>query len=381
MIGNSLSTAALILCMALPVTAVAETLPHVRVVSPQNGELVQTVRASGSVVARDLVQVHARQRGLRIEELRVEERETVVKGQILAVLDRSELTNAEKRAAASLEQAIASVDTAAQEIAIARIEVALADSEASRAEALHARNSFTTEILEQRRATRERAVSQLRLAEAAHSAAMAAQTVAASDLEAAREALEQTEIRAPVAGLILTRQAELGQPADMLFLIAAEGKMELSGQVLQPDFLRLREGMIAQVTLPGQPPVLGRVRRLSGRVDPATRTGEVRIELPSGAMAGAFAYADITVARIDGFVLPTTSVGAGRVLVVRDGMVATQPVATRSTTGDLAVVTGLAPDDQVILHFDGFVAEGMLVAPVEAAFLSRKDVSLAKAAP
>ncbi|AMY68903.1 hypothetical protein FALB51S_02582 [Frigidibacter albus] len=378
---NAFSSAALILCLTQPIAALAETLPHVRVVSPRTADLAQTVRVSGSVVARDLVQVHARQSGLRIEELLVEERDTVVAGQVLAVLDSADLMTAERRAAAGLEQATARVDTAEQETAIARIEVVLADSEASRAEELHAKNSFTTEALEQRRAARDRAVSQLRLAEAAYAAAVAAQGVARADLEAAREALDQTEIRAPVGGLILSRQAERGQPADALFQIAAEGAMELSGKVLQQDFLHLREGMSAQVTLPGQAPVQGRIRRLSGRVDPATRMGEVRIELLPGATAGAFAYADITIEQVEGLVLPMTSVVGGRVWIVRDGIVTAQSVARRPAIGDLVPVMGLSPDDLVVLHLEGFVTEGMQVAAVETAFLPEAHVGMATAAP
>lgn len=378
---NVFAAGTLLFSLFLPLAAVAEAVPHVRVVSARHAALVQTVRVSGSVVARNLVQIHARQSGLRVEELRVEEGDMVTAGQVLAVLDRSELTTAARRAAAGLEQATASVETAAQETAIARIEVALAESETSRAEALHASKSFTTEALEQRRAGRDRAAAQLRLAEAAHMAALAAKAVALADLDGAREALEHTEVRAPVGGLILSRQAEQGQPADALFHIAADSAMELSGQVLQQDFLRLRDGMVAQITLPGQPPVRGHIRRLSAQVDPATRMGNIRIELPPRATAGAFAYADITVAQIEGLVLPATSVDGGRVWVVRDGTVAAQQVTSQSAIGDLVPVTGLSLNDLVVLHLNGFVTEGMQVVPVETTFQLDEDVDVAEAAP
>ncbi len=139
--------------------------------------------------------------------------------------------------------------------------------------------------------------------------------VAAAQLAEAQARIGKTEIRAPDDGIVLTRNAEIGQTAnpggEPLFRLARDGEIEMRGQVAERDMATLSVGQSAAIRLTGlAEPFEGKVRLLGAIIDPTSRLGEIRVSLkPHPALRpGAFARGEVIVGAAQRPVLPQTAV-------------------------------------------------------------------------
>jgi len=232
-------------------------LPEVRVLvvsasSPLAAGAVQGTAANGYVVARVRAALSADTPG-RIVEMNVTEGQVVPAGFVVARLyadeyralfERSEADLALARAGADsaaaarevsagqLEAAQARIGAAEAEVADARAALDLAEVELGRAETLVADRIASQAELDRARAERERArarlaavqASQTVATESAHAAereldlAVARQAEAAalvavksSERDQARATLDKTEVRAPFDGIVVLKDAEVGE--------------------------------------------------------------------------------------------------------------------------------------------------------------------------
>jgi RND family efflux transporter MFP subunit len=128
----------------------------------------------------------------------------------------------------------------------------------------------------------------------------------------------------PGDGTILARNVNPGQVVGAgheLFTVAELGTVWAIGDLYEKDFAAVRVGTPATVAVPSMPgtPLRGRVAYIDPRVDPATRTAKVRVEVPNrnGAL------------RLGMFVQMSFQVGAGerRALVPRS---AVQSIGSRT---------------------------------------------------
>lgn len=133
---------------------------------------------------------------------------------------------------------------------------------------------------------------ELQAAEAALAEADAEHRAAQQSLGAvgaARGAGSRFVLTSPIAGTVIDRTALLGRMVDAasaLFTVSDLSRLWLVVHAFERDALRMRTGSSARVTfaaLPG-PGTSGAVTHLGSRVDPASRTIDVRIELenPTG---------------------------------------------------------------------------------------------------
>lgn len=88
----------------------------------------------------------------------------------------------------------------------------------------------------------------------------------------------------PIAGTVIERHALLGRLVDAerpLFIVGDLARLWLIVHAFERDALRVRTGTKARVSFPALPaePTTGTVTRIGSRVDPASRTVDVRIEL------------------------------------------------------------------------------------------------------
>jgi cobalt-zinc-cadmium efflux system membrane fusion protein len=91
-------------------------------------------------------------------------------------------------------------------------------------------------------------------------------------------------LRAPIAGVVLTRDAHRGEivdPAHVLFRVADLAHLWLVVHAFERDALRAREGAVAEVMFAALPnrTFTGAVTRVGREVDPTSRTVPLRIEL------------------------------------------------------------------------------------------------------
>ncbi|MGH3426627.1 MAG: efflux RND transporter periplasmic adaptor subunit, partial [Mycobacteriales bacterium] len=268
-------------------------IPLISVLTPGLKAVTSSVSFTGAIAARSDMPIANEGDAGRIVGVYVEAGDHVQRGQLLAKLDDSVLTAQINRMAASLEQA--------------KAQAALSAAEYRRAQAVESAGALSAEDIEKRRATA--------VTDAANVKVMAAQ------LAEGEARLGRTRIVAPIAGTVLTRNAEVGQIANTggtsLFRVASGGEIEMRGQLAEQDLAQVKVGDAASVYVTGLPQAFeGHVRLLGAVIDPQTRLGEIRITLKSdpALRPGAFARGTVTVAHATRPVVPQTAV-----LTDRDG--------------------------------------------------------------
>lgn len=203
----------------------------------------------------------------RILKLLVMEGEHVRAGAVLAMLHSTALSDAQ----------LSLVKAHSEEV--------LAEASTKRAERLLAADVIGQAELERRRAELLQANAEL--------ASYRTQLRGLGMTDAQIEHVESTHrlsadypIVAPRAGTVLERKIAIGQvvqPADPAFTIADLSNVWVVANVPEEDAGQLREGMEVEVRIPAIPGanVAGHLSFVSPIVDPATRTVEVRMELPN----------------------------------------------------------------------------------------------------
>jgi len=166
-------------------------------------------RGNGRIEA-DLIDISPRLAG-RAAEIRVREGDLVQPGDVLAVMDTTELRAQLARSDAAVASAEAKVGVAAAGVAEARARLAQAKSEQARAETLSARDVVSQQNLDVRRTETELTEAGLVAAEAAKVAQQRAveAEVAARDEIAAR--IEDATLYAGSAARVLYRLAQPGE--------------------------------------------------------------------------------------------------------------------------------------------------------------------------
>jgi HlyD family secretion protein len=358
---------------------VVQSLPAITVSEVTMRRMADRVITSGLVAAVEEVQVAPLIEGQPLEQLLADVGDIVARDQVLAILSKSTLELQETEARASLASARAG---------IAQGEAQLIEAEASEAEARRVADR-TAKLKEQGTAPQ----AQLDNATAAATSAAARVTVATEGLEAARAQLalaearldnirlqlSRTEVKAPVAGKIIARNAKLGAVAtaagEPMFVIVRDGELELRADVAEADVLRLAEKQPARLRAVGMAEELtGHLRLVEPTISPTTRLGRARIAIDDEASlrSGMFVEAEITVAERDGLAVPLTALAASSaglsVLRVVDGLVERVPVKVGIREGaHVEILDGLSAGDQVVTKAGAFVRAGDRINPVLAA--------------
>ncbi len=356
--------------------AVPESLPAISVSTVTARPLVDRIIASGLIGAVEEVQVAPLIEGQPLESLRVDVGDTVTEGQVLAVLSRSSLELQRSEAVASL---------AAAEAAIAQAEAQLVEAEASAAEAqrvadrtklLREQGSAPQAQAETATANAVSAAARVQVAVQSLESTKAQLALSEARLENVDLQLSRTEVKAPVAGKVIARNARLGAIAtaagEPMFVIIRDGALELRADVAEADILRLAPGQTARLRAVGLgEPQDGVVRLVEPTIDTVSRLGRARIEVsdPERLRSGMFVEAEVIVAEREALAVPLTAVGSTvdgiTVMRVRDGVVEQVVVKTGIRDGAFVeIIDGLAAGDLVVAKAGTFVRTGDRINPV-----------------
>ena len=98
--------------------------------------------------------------------------------------------------------------------------------------------------------------------------------------------ISEVTVRAPADGVVIARNVNPGQvvgAGQELFTVTDLSTVWVIGDLYEKDFAAVRVGSVATVTMPAarDSVVRGRVAYIDPRVDPATRTSKVRVEVPN----------------------------------------------------------------------------------------------------
>lgn len=324
-------------------------LPNVTVAIPGRTVADRSISATGTLAARREMPVGVAGEGGMVTRVLVEPGQWVGAGQVLALVDRSVQT----QSAASL----------AAQINVARSDAALAQAELDRAKTLVSRGFISKADVERRTATRDAANARVKVAQA--------------QLAEQRARNGRLDIRAPEAGLVLTRAVEPGQiisaGSGVLFRLAQGGQMEMRAQLSEADLGLMRPGARARVTPVGDTRSFeGQVWQVSPVIDAQTRQGIARIALTynEALRPGGFATATMLGGTSQLPQLPQSAILSDEqgnfVYIVGKGDKVEKRRITLGPIGekDVAVATGLAGDERVVLSAGAFLNPGQQIKPV-----------------
>jgi len=368
--------AAIAALFLIPSVAMAEVaLPAITVAPVTQARIVDRVLATGLVEPAERVDIAPQIEGQAVDALFADIGDRVAEGAVLARLSDDALILQQSQLVASRASAEATVAQAGASVADARATAAEAERVADRTANLRARGTATQAALDQATAAATSARARLAAAEQGLAVATAQLAVIDAQIGDVDLRLRRTQIAAPVAGIVLERNARQGAIASAagapMFVLARDGAMELHADVAEADLARLVPGQAVTVRAAGlADPLAGSVRLVEPTVDRATRLGRVRIALPdaAGLRPGLFAEAEIVVAEDDALAVPVTAVAQGSVLRVdAGGVVERVAVETGVRDGGLVAIRGgLAAGDRIVARAGAFVRPGDRVRPVAA---------------
>jgi RND family efflux transporter MFP subunit len=326
----------------------AGQIPTVSVIVPGRTSVGRVVAASGPLAAKREQPIGVAGTGGRVVQVLVDAGSWVRAGQTLAVVDRSVQAQQANQLAAQVEAA--------------RANAALAQSNYDRAIALQGRGFVSKAEIDSKKATRDAAFAQVRVAQA--------------QLAGTRAEIGRLNIVAPSAGLILSRNVEVGQivspGSGALFRLAEGGQMEMRAQLAQQDLAFAHVGMPAQVTPVGATHgVTGTVWQVAPMIDPQSRLGEVRISVPYDATMrpGGFAEARITAGSTTAPLLPQSAVlsdDKGNYVYVINAKNEVErrniQIGTVNDNG-VTIASGLSGNERVVLSAGPFLNPGQKVNP------------------
>ena len=321
-------------------------------------QAITALNATGYVVAQRKAAVASKATG-RLEWLGVTEGSRVNAGDIIARLENRDVTAARDQAAASVKVADANLEQA-------RAELADAERAFRRSEELLAKKFISD-------SAHDAAVARYEKAKAAVRGQEAAVAVARANLRSAEVALDQTLIRAPFDGVVLTKSANVGDnitpfsnaldTKGAVVTMADMATLEVEADVAESSLAKIKVGQPAEIQLdaiPGERSA-GIVSRIVPTVDRAKATVLVKVRfvdpdprvLPDMSAKVAFLERAPTaderkpVAAVQKAAV--VGEGAGRhVFVVKDGVAAKRTVETGAELGDLVAVRGLAAGERVV---------------------------------
>lgn len=350
MIRKFLSLGAMLVAGVLPAQAAPEDL-RVQIVHVVERPLRLELELSGTLQAHNSVELGFRQSG-RIQQVLVEEGDTIRRDQEIARLDSVQQDQALSVARASLSAAIATRKQAAQA--------------SDRAAAMLTRGVGT-------RAARDDAVRALSQAEGAVERAQ-------SNLEQAQRAVEDTVLRAPDDAIVTARDMAAGQivgAAQPVVSLAELGPMEAVFAAPDHPLLTAMRGNDVNMTALDidLPAMIGTVTEIAPLVDPGTGTVTVRAELQrtpvTAQLLGAAVRGRLMVTVDQALTVPWTALARNNVrpavwVVGKDGRVTLAPITIRYFgDGDVFVQDGLVSGQKVVGAGSQLLFPGRRVQPVD----------------
>jgi len=341
----------------LNVETARAALPSVSVVSPKQTAPAEEIILPGNVEPYISSPIYSRTNGY-LKKWYVDIGARVKQGQLLAVIDTPEVDQ-------QLQQSLSNLNTAKANLALAQI----------------TRNRYQGLL-------RSNAVSQQDVDNAvgtynANEAIVQANQANVKQLEA----LQSFEkIYAPFDGIVTARNTDIGDLINSgsgggtktdLFHIAQPGKLRVYVNVPQEYSQGIKAGMTADLSLAEFPDrkFQGKLVRTASAINVTTRTLLVEIEVDnfSGTLlTGSYAEVHLKIpTQASTLLLPVNALlfrtEGLRVGVVKDGKVVLTAVTPGRDFGNqIEVVSGLKPDDQVIINPPDSIVSGQQVQVVQA---------------
>lgn len=234
-----------ILILLIAITSAAKNRVQYETASLEKRTITQVVEASGTINPVNTVSVGSTVSGL-ISAIYVDFNSKVKKGQLLAEIDPRTFQ-------ATVDQNLASMNSAQAELANKQATYEMSQKTLRRYKNLYAKNFIPKSELDQAESDYKANLAQVNAAQAKINQTRAQYNQSMVNLN-------YTKIVAPVDGMIISREIDLGQPvaasfqAPQLFTIAQDlEKMQIEVNVSEADIGNVKEGQEVIYTLDGYP--------------------------------------------------------------------------------------------------------------------------------
>ena len=347
--------------------------------------LVQTVVATGRIVAVSRTEIGSEVAGVVLERL-VQEGQQVAAGDLLLVLSADEITAQVRQAEAELAELVSSNrPQAAVDLANAEVALAQASRNVERRRELAAISAISDEEMEQAIQVQKQARNDLenaRLKAKALSTGGVEEDLLRARIAALQAQLNKTQVRSKVSGTILTRNVEIGelvQPGQSLFTIALDGNTEIRVPLDERNLssLEVEQQAVAIADAYPDKPFPVRISFIAPSIDPQRGTVEVRLAVDP---IPEFLRQDMTVSvnietdrRAKALVVPNDALANVKkdnadVLLLRNGQVQRQQVrlGLRGLSAS-EVLSGLSAGDEILVDATASLADGARVRTVQQA--------------
>jgi RND family efflux transporter MFP subunit len=203
--------------------------------------------------------------------------------------------------------------------------------------------------------------------------AQANYTAALATVDVARKTLDDTVLRAPIAGVVAQRLAQPGERLGVdarVVEVVDPSRLELEASVGAAESVQVRVGQVARLSVEGLPtPLTARVVRINPAAQAGTRSVPVYLSMGTapGLRSGLFAQGQLQTGQVRSVAVPLGAVRTDKpqpyVQVLEAGRVAHRLV-TLGARGEAAglevvAVTGVVEDAQVLLGHVGALREGV----------------------
>ncbi|MDS4022865.1 MAG: efflux RND transporter periplasmic adaptor subunit [Candidatus Competibacter sp.] len=351
---------------------------RVTVASPERRELQPALFGISTVEARRAYAIGPTSAG-RLQQVWVDVGDVVTAGQLVADMDPVDLDDRIAAAQAALERAGNALTAAEAQVweAVSRQE--LAEASARRFTDLRRRGFVTQEAADAKQYEANAARTVLVAAQANREAARRERERLLAEQAAAAKLRANLQLRTPVAGVVIAREAEPGSTVvagQSVVRLIDPASLWLRVRIDQGRSAGLRVGLLADIELRSRPGerLPGKVARVELAGDSVTeeKIAQVAFDaLPEGVALGELAEVTVRLPAIPNApVLPNSAVQqqqgrTGVWLLTEDGKAQFQPLrfGIRDLDGAAQMLDGLPPDARVIVHSARELREGDAVKP------------------
>lgn len=314
----------------------AEVAIPVETAKAKLGVISSSYRTTTTLAARTEAEVMAKSSGI-VQRILVEEGEQVSVGQLLAVLENERQQHL---------------------LAKERAELGRLSSELTRMHEMHQRKLVSTDVYDKLKWQVESMQASVELAELN---------------------LRETEIRAPISGVVARRYVKTGQLVNQLtpnslFHLVSETELEAVVHLPEEQVLQAKTGQEAVLSFAGVPDVQAKISRVAPIVDAGSGTVRTTLLIDNSQRqlkAGMFSQVEIKFdTRLQALVIPkrallTVDNLPGVMVLDADNKVLRRQVTLGYTTDNIVeIIEGLQVDDQVVVAGHAALKEQSLVKVV-----------------
>jgi len=366
--------------LVLAAQKVLTTAAEVYVVRPEPASAADLSLAATTQAAQDAI-IYARTSGY-VSKRYVDIGDRVEAGQLLAEIASPEIEQQLRQAEADLRQSERNRDLQMANLDLARTTM-------GRYQAADAEGAVAKQALDQ-------SVSAHRTAQAAVASAEASVESNRANVQRLRELVSFQQVVAPFSGIVIQRNVDVGAlitagspvnntavapssvsgRANGLFEVAQIDALRVFVNIPQAYAANVIAGLPVEVSVRGQlaQPVVGKVNRTAGALDPGTRTLLTQVDIPNRArrlMPGMFVYVTFKIGPTGThWRIPATAVmfdGRGtRVAIVGNGnkLHFQTVVLGRDFGTSIDVQSGLQGNETIVTQPTVALEEGQVVKPI-----------------